>query len=247
MTYLPWSARAGEVPAVCLTRQCPRPLRLRAHAARGFTLLEIVIVLTLLAVLAAASIPSVRSLRDEQVAREPVTALAKMAKEARLHAMKDRRPYQIAFTTKGFAATRYLSPYLQLSQLDEFVQKAENDEQQREEAGMKDTPPDSDQPNGNDDSNPPPPSAPGQPAPPPKGFKEWTQNYQLPEGTHCSVQYWHEQEPTAIEGDAVKLWVFQPTGLVTPLTVTIDRESASFSASFSGLTADIVKEGGGLK
>lgn len=240
-----WSTKDGEGMGGRISLRLPKPFPRRAPTPRGFTLLEIVIVLTLLAVLAAASIPSVRSLRDEQAAREPVTELAKMAKDARLHAMKDRRPYQIAFTTKGFSATRYLSPYLQLAQLDEFVQKAENDEQQREEAGVHDDP--NAQPRG-DDSDPPPPSAaPGVPAPPPKGFKEWTQTYQFPEGVHCSVQYWHEQEPTPVEGDVVKLWVFQPSGLVTPITVTVDREAASFSATFSGLTADIVKEGGGMK
>ena len=245
MTDVRWSTRNGDGTARRSEQRRSGHGRLRASTSGGFTLLEIVIVLTLLAVLAAASIPSVRSLRDEQAAREPISELAKMAKDARLHAMKDRRPYQIAFTTKGFSATRYLSPYLQLAQLDEFVQKAENDEQQRDEAGVRDDAGNASQPRGDDPD--PPPSAPGAPAPPPKGFKEWTQTYQFPDGVHCSVQYWHEQEPTPVEGDTVKLWVFQPTGLVTPITVTVDREAATFSATFSGLTADIVKEGGGMK
>jgi prepilin-type N-terminal cleavage/methylation domain-containing protein len=238
-----WTTKEDQGPSCRIALRLLRPSLLRARPSNGFTLLEIVIVLTLLAVLAAASIPSVRSLRDEQAAREPVKELARMAKEARLHAMKDRRPYQIAFTSKGISATRYLSPYLQLAQLDEFVQKAENDEQQRMDA--EDANEHKDQPQIGDDT--PPPSAPGTPPPPPKNFKEWAESYQFPDGIRCSVQYWHEQEASPLEGDAVKLWVFQPSGLVTPIAVTIDRESASFSATFSGLTADIVKEGGGMK
>ena len=204
------------------------------HPSRpAFTLIELVIVLTLLAILVAATIPSVRGLKDEQVAREPVTALVKLAKEARLHAMRDKRPYQIAFTVKGFSATRYLSPYLQLAQLDEFVQKVENDASQREELGLNNSPPqaaDASSNKGSSTSNPAP------------VFKEWTQNYALPENVNYSVQYWYEQDATPIEGDAVKLWVFQPSGVTSPLTVKLERQKASFAATFSALTADVVKE-----
>ena len=72
----------------------------------GFTLVEMVLVLSLLLIILGASVPTVRGLKNEQIAREPVAELTKMAKEVRLHAMKDRRPYQIAFTSRGFSATR---------------------------------------------------------------------------------------------------------------------------------------------
>jgi hypothetical protein len=78
--------------------------------------------------------------------------------------------------------------------------------------------------------------------PPPTPYKEWTQNYTLPEGLTYGIQYWHEAAPTALEGELVKLWVFQPTGIVSPLTVTLHHNGYVFSATFSALTADIVKE-----
>ncbi len=185
-----------------------------------------VIALTIVAVLVAASVPSFRGLQNEQIAREPVAELARLAKEARLHAMKEKRPYQIAFTSKGFAATRYLSPYLQAAQLDKFLQQTQLDEQ-AEDA----------RPAPVDSTAATPPGA--LPAP---AFKEWTQSYNLPAGTTYNVQFWHETNPTDVSGDLVKLWVFQPSGMCPPVTVKMERETATFLVKFSALTADIVKE-----
>ncbi len=194
---------------------------------RAFTLLEIVIALTIIAILVAATVPSFRGLQSEQIAREPVAGLARLAKEARLHAMKEKRPYQIAFTSKGFAATRYFSPYLQAAQLDKFLQQTQLDEQAEE-------------------PKPAPLEASTAAAPPGTlpvpAFKEWTQSYNLPAGTTCRVQFWHETNPTDIAGDLVKLWVFQPSGMCPPATVKMERESATFEVAFSALTADIIRE-----
>lgn len=206
-------------------------------ALPAFTLLEIVIAITIVAVLAAASIPSFRGLKDEQIAREPLAALAKMAKETRLHAMKEKRPYQIVFTANSLTATRYLSPYLQAAQLEEFLQKVaidsaaqEIEDEKKREAGLTSTA------SGNPTSTETTPT-----------FHEWTDRYDLPEGTTYNVKYWHEVENTPIIGETVKLWVFQPSGLCTPLTVKIERESAIFEAGFSALTADIITEKSEMK
>ena len=53
---------------------------------QAFTLVEIVIALTVVTIIVAGSIPTFRGLRDEQMAREPVQALARLSKEARLRA-----------------------------------------------------------------------------------------------------------------------------------------------------------------
>jgi prepilin-type N-terminal cleavage/methylation domain-containing protein len=218
-------------------------LRAFVHASRithrasrpGFTLIEIVLVLTILALLAAAAVPSVRGYQEEKAAREPIVALAKLAKAARLKAMQDKRPYQIAFTSKGFTATRYLSPYLQLAQLEEFIQRTEIEAQQKEEAGLTEDPEDSEFASAGSAA-----SASGAPAAP--AFKEWTETLTLPEGTVYGIQFWHEPEPTPIEGELVRLWVFQPTGIVSPLSVNLNHGGHVSTVTFSALTADIVKE-----
>jgi hypothetical protein len=173
-------------------------------------------------------------LQDEQIAREPVAALARLAKQARLHAITEKRPYQIVFTEKGFSATRYLSPYLQAAELDKFLQQAQLDGQ-----------------NADAQAQPEVQAAPGpnpdQPSAPAAAFKEWTERYNVPEGTTYTVQFWHESEATAIAGDRVKLWVFQPSGICPPVTVRIDHQKASFETSFNALTADLVSEKSELK
>jgi len=192
-------------------------------------------VLTILALITAAAVPSVKGYKEEQIAREPIAALAKMAKAARLKAMQDKRPYQIAFTSKGFTATRYLSPYLQLAQLDEFIQHTEIEAQQKEEAGLTE-----EVEQAKADSATPGESAGG--TPPAPVFKEWTETQALPEDTTYGIQFWYEPGPTAIEGDLVRLWVFQPTGIVSPLTMSLNHGGHLMSVTFSALTADIVKE-----
>ena len=207
---------------------------------RGFTLLEVVIVLAILAVLGAAALPAFKGLKDEQIAREPISGLAKLAKEARLHAIREKRPYQIAFTEKGFSATRYLSPYLQAADLDRFLQQVQTDAQGDTPEAQKEHEKDEQEEQqraaaaaSNNDPNTPPPAP---------GFKEWTESYPLPEGTTYSVKFWHEATSTPISGETVKLWVFQPSGLCPPVTVHVDRPAAMFEVTFNALTADIGKE-----
>ena len=78
--------------------------------ARGFTLVEVVIALTIIIVIAAGAVPMFKGWRDEQLARQPVIELVRLAKEARLRAMREKRPYQVAFYPGGFVASRYFSP-----------------------------------------------------------------------------------------------------------------------------------------
>lgn len=189
--------------------------------------------LTILALLLAAAVPSVRGLQAQSQAREPLHELAIMAKAARLKAMKDKRPYQIAFTSKGFSATRYLSPYLQLAQLDEFIQQTAIEAQQKAEAGITEEVEQAEAQTAAQASGSTLPAT---------TFKEWTESYTLPDGMTYGIQFWHEVEPTPLEGEIVKLWVFQPTGIIAPLTVEMHHSGYVLTATFSALTADIVKE-----
>ena len=78
--------------------------------------------------------------------------------------------------------------------------------------------------------------------PPPKYDEHWTDNYEAPADMKLAMQFWFDTDVTYLEGDMVKLWVFQPSGVCQPLKVHVERESATFDVEFAALTADIVKE-----
>lgn len=206
----------------------------RASSA-GFTLVEIVIALTIVVIITAGAIPSFRGFRDEQIAREPITALVRMAKEARLRAMQEKRPYQIAFHMGGFTASRHFNPYLQLAELNEFIAA--------DEAGIQGLRDDDtqDDPDSEVNAGKPSTALPLAP-PPPKLDNQWSESYTLPPNTTYTLQYWHEVQATAIEGELVKLWVFQPTGICQPIAIDLIRDTATFHLEFSALTADITRE-----
>lgn len=208
----------------------------RTPAPAGFTLVEIVISLTIIVVITAAAVPMFRGLRDEQLAREPVTELVRLAKEARLRAMKEKRPYQVAFHAGGFTASRYFNPYLQLSDLTELLQE--------EETGVRRRNPNADDNDADLDAGSgelPKTALPLAPAAP-KLDDQWQEHYGLPPDTQYSLRFWHDLEETPVAGDLVKLWVFQPSGICQPLKLHLERPSAVFDVEFGALTADITRE-----
>lgn len=206
------------------------------HAQTGFTLVEIVVTLTIIAVAFTITVPVVNSLREEQQAREPVIELVKLAKEARIHAMREKRPYQVAFHSGGFVASRYFSPYLQLAELNTLLEEAET--------GVYRLNPNSDDDDSDLDAGageqpktdlPIAPSA-------PKLDDHWQMRYTLPQGSHYTLKFWQDVAETAVEGDVVKLWVFQPTGICQPVKLRLERPGVVFDVEFGALTADIMKE-----
>lgn len=214
------------------TRQ--RPFFRRLPAA--FTLIEIVISLTIVAVLTAATVPMLKGFQNERLAREPVTALVKLAREARMRAMQEKRPYQVAFHGTGFTASRYFNPYLQLAELNEFLEAGEaapaveSTVDQGEKSDMDS--------GGGSIKTTDLPIAP----PPPKFDEHWSEKYELPQQVKYAIQHWYDAEPTPIEGNLVKLWVFQPSGVCQPLKIHVEGPSSTFDVEFGALTADIVKE-----
>jgi prepilin-type N-terminal cleavage/methylation domain-containing protein len=210
-----------------------RPPESRTTSA-AFTLVEIVIVMTILAVLAAASVPTFRGIARERTARAPLVALVDMAKEARLRAMKEKRPYQIAFTAQGFTASRYSDPYLTLADLEEFVIK----EQQQsspppvQEEGIQPSISDTAAATAEDTTVTAPLAA------------EWMERQAWPPGSTATAQVWHQVEtsPAELQGENVVLWVFQPSGICEPLWLTLTLTGGSLQAEFGSLTADIIRE-----
>ncbi len=202
----------------------------------GFTLVEIVISLTIIIVIAAGAVPMFKGLREEQLAREPIIELVRLAKEARIRAMREKRPYQVAFYQGGFVASRYFSPYLQLSELTEFLEEVESGNFRLN-------------PNADDDDadldagagEVPKTELPMAPAGP-KLDSNWQAHYDLPQDVHYTLKFWNEPLEADMSGDLVKLWVFQPTGICVPLKLHLERHSALFDVEFGALTADIIRE-----
>ena len=220
------------------------PASSRAAAGRslaGFTLVEIVIALTIVVLITAVSIPAFRGLREEQLAREPVLALVRLAKEARIRAMREKRPYQVVLHGSGFTASRYFNPYLQLADLTTYLAESET--------GVSRENPNTD--DAEDDVDLGSPSAARTDlAVAPAAAKlddHWVESYDLPQDTQYSITFWHDVEETPVNGEVVKLWVFQPTGICQPLKIRMERETAVFNVEFGALTADIVKEAIGVR
>lgn len=212
-----------------------------ARLARAFTLVEIVISLTIVAVLAAATVPMLTGYKEESMAREPVTALLALAREARMRAMREKRPYQVAFHATGFTASRYFNPYLQLAELNEFLMAGEEEPAVISSVEQGDKT-DMDSGSGATKTSDLP-LAP----PPPKYDEHWSEKYELPKEVKYAIQHWYDAEPTVIEGEIVKLWVFQPSGVCQPLKIHVEGPSSTFDVEFAALTADIVKESIELK
>lgn len=202
----------------------------------AFTLVEVVIALTILIILAAGAVPIFKGWQDEQLARQPVVELVRLTKEARMRAMREKRPYQIAFYPGGFIASRYFSPYLQIADLTEFMEQAASGNF-RLNPNADDADSDLDAGAGEKPKTQLPlaPSV-------PKRDDNWSERYDLPTNTTYRLQFWNEFQPTEITGDIVKLWVFQPTGICIPLKLHLERESTIFDVEFNALTADITRE-----
>jgi prepilin-type N-terminal cleavage/methylation domain-containing protein len=202
----------------------------------GFSLVEIVIALTILTVLAAAAVPMFKGWRDEQIARQPVIELVRLAKEARLRAMREKRPYQVAFYQGGFVASRYFSPYLQFAELSEFMEQAESG-QFRLNPNADDADADLDAGAGDKPKTDLPLAPTAQ-----KFDDNWNEHYNLPTDVQYTLKFWNEVQETPVSGEVVKLWVFQPTGICIPLKLHLERESSIFDVEFNALTADITRE-----
>ena len=211
-------------------------------AAPGFTLLELVLVITILSLMVAAIVPSFSGMKDVQEARIPVRELHLLAKETRFRAKMEKRPYQIVLDAEGAYAMRYTSPYQERGELreqfaDARMKAAEEKElRQRERIASNDA--DTFVPNQIGMSGSKSVIDAEQWNDEPAFLKKYT----FPEGSICSVRSWGEETMKVLQGDEMRRWIFQPSGLCDPLTIRIERDDSYFQVTFDALTADIAKE-----
>ncbi len=198
----------------------------------AFTLIEIVVSLTIIAVIAVVAIPTLKGIQRDEKAREPMTTLAGVVQEARHRAMRERRSYQIVFEPGGIHASPAMYPFEKLEdflkQLEEIRLPPRVDEMQRagverqEVAGGQ----------AGHQSGPVVHLA-GVP---------WTLSIPLELGTECGVLMWGDGEWDVLDGGKMRRWVFQPAGMSNPARVRLRSEGQELEAGFDVLTGELTSE-----
>lgn len=203
----------------------------------AFTLIEIVVALTIAAVVTAIAIPTVKGLGRAEAARAPIKLLSEVVQEARQHAMREHRSYQIVFEHDGIHASPAMYPY---EKREEFLKRLEEmrtppqdtiertviqrTEVKREETG-----------NGHPQHEESQDESPRYEPP-------WTVSIPLPTEAECEILMWGDGEWDVIEGEKLRRWVIQPTGMVNPARILLRTEDAELEAGFDLLTGELTGE-----
>jgi prepilin-type N-terminal cleavage/methylation domain-containing protein len=203
----------------------------RDRRGAAFTLVELVVALTVLSILAGLAIPAVTSVQNERVAREPVNALFLLSREVRLRAMEERQPYQIVFTGGGFKAARFFQPYggaeefadLQVRLAEQARTQEIIEASQARGISLENTVPDP------------------QREKVAAGLRFFSE-YELPEGVDLKLRTWNESDWVDLSTGVFRRWIFQPSGMVEPIQVQVESEGAFFEIEFHPLTGDVTRE-----
>ena len=100
--------------------------------ARGFTLVEMVVALTIIAILLSLAFPAMKALREDD---EPthITSVLDLSRFLRARAMSENRPYQMVFDQQSIYGLRYFYPYQEETTFPEFLTKLEEERVKRKE------------------------------------------------------------------------------------------------------------------
>jgi len=218
------------------------------------------------------AIPTLKGLGREERARQPMATLAALVQEVRQRAVKERRPYQIVFERTGVHALADGFPTGKreefLRALDDARtpppgQVIERMEVTTLEADASDASDASDATDAPDApkgptpiglSAPPVPEPPTPPTPPtspaatreapsaPRWEPPWTVTIPLADKSECEVLFWGDAEWDRLEGDEIRRWVFQPTGMASAVRVLLRSEAVEVEATFDPLTGEIIRE-----
>ena len=198
---------------------------------RGFTLIEIVVALTIVAVISAVAIPTLKGLTRDEKARGPIKTLGELVQDVRERAMRERRPYQIVFEHEGIHASPAMYPYEKREEYLEHFEELRTPPAKEviERVEVKRQEIDGRSPQAAEDESP-------QFEPP------WTVTIPIEEGTECEVLMWGDGEWDVIEGEKMRRWVFQPTGMANPARVRLHTGAAELEAGFDLLTGEMTGE-----
>lgn len=208
--------------------------------SRAFTLVEIVIAITVLSILGSLAVPAIESVQRERLAREPVSRLLLLAREVRVRAMTEERPYQILLDSEGFRATRFYHPYggredsetirlelERMAQRDEIIEASKVRGISLDPAAAA---------GGGTATSPDPRRTMIE-----EGLR-YFQEYTFPEGVRVSVRFWNDTEWLSLEGSEYRRWIFQPSGMCEPMRVRVEADESFFEIEFHPLTADVKSE-----
>jgi len=218
----------------------------RGSRGAAFTLIEIVVALTIIAIIAAVAIPTLKGLGREERARAPVIALASLIQEVRSRAMREKKPYQIVFEKTGIHAIAEGFPTANredfLRALDVALTPPPGQEFERTEpeiTTIETTPvPAKD---GNTTS-PTPTPAPSAERAKTRWEPPWSQSIAFENDAECEVLFWGDGEWDLLEGDDIRRWVFQPSGLASPLGLRLRTSAVEVEAAFDALTGEMIRE-----
>ncbi len=219
--------------------------------AHAFTLVELVIALTVVALLAGLAVPAVDSIQKERLAREPISRLVLLARQVRVRAMDEGRPYQIILDSQGFRASRFLRPYGGAEEADEIKQEIAEMKQREEmidasrRRGGGDAPEMSGQQGGMTPNAPV--SAAGVSESDPRHERiieglSFFEEYTFPNDVQVSIRRWNDLAWVALSGGERRRWIFQPSGMCEPMTVRVEADHSFFEVEFHPLTADVKSE-----
>ena len=198
---------------------------------RAFTLIEIVVALTIVAVISAVAIPTVKGLGRDEKMRAPIKTLGELVQDVRERAMRERRPYQIVFEHEGIHASPAMYPYEKREEYLEHFEELRTPPAKEviERAEVKRQEIDGRPQQAAEDESP-------QFEPP------WTVTIPIEEGTECEVLMWGDGEWDVIEGEKMRRWVFQATGMANPARVRLHTGAAELEAGFDLLTGEMTGE-----
>lgn len=212
----------------------------RHPRAWGFTLIEVVVSLTILTMVLAVAIPTLKGLHRDEAARAPIASLAAIVQEVRHRAMREGLPYQIVFEREGIHASpltfsnekrdEFLAELeaMRTPPIENMTERVAVEQAVIQRAEMV---------NGRAVEAPPPNEEPA------RAFElPWTATIHLELGTECEVLMWGDGEWDLIEGEKLRRWVFQPSGIASPGRVRLRTSEIQLEAGFDVLTGEMTSE-----